>query len=294
MNSERIIELADQGERKADPAPVERAGHASAEFAPSKVMQTIQQTVDRIAVSDLGILIVGEPGTGKRWLAEMIHLRSGRAGRRFLHVDCSAIAPDAIERELFGGEELTLSGAEVTAGLFETAAGGTIFLDNVADLRPMLQLKIARSLELHHFHRIGGGREIGMNVRVVAAISKLPMGFGSLKGQHPEVYYHRMCPIIINIPPLRERKEDIIFLMEKFLRQAAAGSGRAPRGITSDAVRACLDYDWPGNAWELKKVIEHAAMMCDVQFIARNHLPGYLLEGVKPAGEQTAEKVATT
>lgn len=291
MNNQRTIEAVEVTETKIGTILVGTEGSpVGGDFSPSKVMQTIQQTVERIAVSDLGILIVGEPGTGKHWLAGMIHLKSGRAAKRFIQVDCAAIHPDAIEGELFGMEELTLAGGEVTPGLLEAAAGGTIFLDNVADLRPQVQLRLARSLDHLHYHRVGGGRELGMNVRLVAAISTLPHGAG-LKGLHSEVYYHRMCPVIINIPPLRERKEDIAFLIEKFLRQAASGSRRAPRGITADALRACLEFDWPGNAWELKKVIEHAVMMCEGQFISKEHLPEYLLEGLERSGVTIADNV---
>ncbi|MBI1806200.1 MAG: sigma-54-dependent Fis family transcriptional regulator [Ignavibacteria bacterium] len=252
-------------------------------------MRTIMQTLDRIALSDLGVLVVGEEGTGKKWLAKMIHQVSGRARSPFLWVDCKTLNRETLEKEIFGSEELTFSGIEITRGAVERAYGGTIFFENVEELPALLQMKIARVLEHQHFRRVGGFEEIGVNVRIITTSRTKPAVLEDDGIDKTEIY-HRMCPVILNLPPLRERREDILFLIEKFIMETTTDRANRPKGITGSALRTCLEYHWPGNARELKVAIKHAARICSDQFIRKNHLPVYLQDYNKRVNGVTVEE----
>ncbi len=244
---------------------------------PSPIMQNILQTIEKIAASDLGVLIVGEHGTEKDWLARIIHNMSGRADHKFVQLDCSSPTPELLEREIFGYEELTLTGNEINTGILEQAAGGSVFFDHFSMLPLSLQAKIARFLAHKFFRRLGGVEEIGINIRVIASSAKNPseetgmMSFG-------HEYSPRMWPVIINLPPLRERRDDIICLIQRFILESSQRNHRHPPGMSHAALDACLAYNWPGNALELQSTIDVAVSMCHESLIQREHLPNYIQE----------------
>ena len=260
-------------ENKTIYAPLSSIG----KLKPSPIMQNIIQTIEKIAASDLGVLIVGEQGTEKDWLAHTIHTMSGRADNKFVNIDCSAPSTDIVEKEIFGYEELTLTGIEIYNGVFEKAAGGTVFFNHFSMLPIMLQIKIARALAHQSFRRIGGVEEIGNNIRVIASSVKNPSELmnGIVSGHE---YSPRIWPVTINLPPLRERQDDILFLIQRFIIEASQRYHRHPPGITASAINACLAYNWPGNAQELQSTIELAVAMCHDSFIQREHLPNYIQE----------------
>ena len=244
---------------------------------PSPIMQNILQTIEKIAASDLGVLIVGEQGTEKESIARTIHRLSGRANHKFITIDCSSPSPELIEREIFGFEELTLTGIEIYRGVLEEAAAGTIFFDRISMLPVSLQTKIARVLAHQSFRHIGGFEEISINVRVIASSVKNPSESVGDIGPGKE-YSLRIWPVIINLPPLRERRNDIIFLTQKYILETSKRLRRQPPGITTEAIDSCLSYNWPGNAQELQSTIELAVTMCHDSIIQREHLPNYIQE----------------
>jgi DNA-binding NtrC family response regulator len=254
-------------------APVSSFG----KLKPSPIMQNILQTIEKIAASDLGVLIVGEQGTEKEWLARTIHRMSGRADHEFVNIDCSTPSTELVEKEIFGFEELTLTGIEIYNGIFEEAAGGTIFFDHISMLPVALQTKIARVLAHQSFRHMGGFEEIGINIRVIASSVKNPSETveGMISGHE---YSLRIWPVIINLPPLRERRDDILFLIQRSIIEASDRYRRQPPGITTGAISACLAYNWPGNAHELQRTIDLAVTMCHDSFIQREHLPNYIQE----------------
>lgn len=243
--------------------------------APSQVMQTIMQTIRHIAVSDLGVLIVGEDGTEKEWLARMIHDYSGRTEGKFIHFDSSRSRQDAMERTLFGSEELLMDGVAIHRGVLEESSNGTLLIDQVSNLSAMLQMKLAHIMEYQHFHRVGGYEQLQANVRMITTLNKKP-GDMIVEGNFGKEIYYRMCPVIINLPPLRERREDILFLIKKFVVEFSQHHQIYPKGITAGALQSCLTYDWPGNAKEVKSVIGHAMGSCSDRCIRKIDLPVYL------------------
>jgi len=232
--------------------------------APGLVMQQIIETIERVAVSDLGILIVGEEGAGKEWLARMIHRLSGRGSHRLVTIDCSTVDQTQAERALFGSEK-----AEKRSVL-QDAAGGTLILGRISELSPELRMKIVRTFEHQHYRRLDSPEHITVNVRMIATMRKTTaereQGFG-------KEIYHRICPVTINLPPLRERREDIPFLIEQFINESSLPADRRPKGMTADALASCQRYDWPGNVGELKRVIAEALAGSSDKFIRRDQLP---------------------
>lgn len=239
---------------------------------PSPVMHQIIQTIERVALSDLGILITGEQGTGKDWLARMIHSLSGRANYPLANIDCTSIVHDDVERTLFGWQDVTGSGVERRPGLLERLAGGTLVINKISDLPTVTQMKIVRTFEHQHYRRPESPEHVTVNVRMIATMRKKP-GEAMQEGEIGKEIYHRICPVIINLPPLRERKEDIPFLIEHFINESSIHTANRPKGITADALTSCLAYDWPGNVRELKNVVDFALDICSEQFIRRHHLP---------------------
>ena len=242
---------------------------------PTLLIRDIIGAVERVAVSDLGILITGESGTGKKWLARLLHKLSGRHEKEAMTIDCSRSSMDDIEQSLFGLERITFADNEIHRGILEKSAGGTLILDRISELPEQLQLKIVRAMEHQDFHRIGGKENIRLNIRLITTIRR---AFGELQthGELGKEIYHRMCPIMINLPPLRERRDDIPFLIEHFINETSIEGKQKPRGITADALRVCMKYHWPGNIGELQKVVFGAVRSCTGQFIERKDLPEYL------------------
>ena len=251
---------------------------------PSRAMKEILDLIRSIALSDLGILIVGEEGTEKRWLAETIHSFSARAGEQCTAIDCANVDPASITSVLFGSEELALDGMKVTPGLLESANHGTLVLENVSHLKPAVVSELARVQVHRHFRRIGGYTSLETHARIITTMTLRPPANGSAVHEPGELY-HRSSQIIINLPPLRERRDDILFLIERYLAGRPDASGRGHPGITTSALRHCLEYNWPGNAQELEAVVRDALSRSPDEVIRARHLPDYLRSSAKVAGK---------
>jgi PAS domain S-box-containing protein len=225
-----------------------------------KVRKIIKQ-VEQVALTDVSVLVLGETGTGKELVARAVHALSARRNRPLVKVNCAALPESLIESELFGHEKGAFTGASARQlGRFEIADGGTIFLDEIGDLPLGLQVKLLRVLQEGEFERIGSGRTIKSNVRVIAATNRDLMEAMQAGSFRSDLYY-RLAVYPILVPPLRERKEDIPLLAERFLVEARQRLGRTFAGIPRKVLDALQSYDWPGNVRELQNVIERAAVI---------------------------------
>jgi DNA-binding NtrC family response regulator len=241
----------------------------------SKSMQEVIRTIELIAASDLRVLIIGEQGTGKEWAAHAIHTLSVRARGPFTPCDCAAISPELMEKELFGYEEVTREGVTLRRGLLEDTEGGTLLINELSSLPPSTQMKIARALEYQTINRIGGDAIIHINVRIIATLSR-PANELIAEGALLKDTFYRISPIVIELPALRDRTEDIPALIQKFIGELRARYHSKVIGISKDALEMCAAYRWPGNIRHLKNAIEYAAVMCTGDWIEPKHLPPYV------------------
>lgn len=217
----------------------------------------------RVAPSDATVFISGETGTGKELIARAIHERSGRAARPFVAVNCGAISPGLVTSELFGHEKGSFTGAvQRHIGRLEMAEGGTIFLDEVGELPMEAQVVLLRVLQEREFERVGGGRRIPVDVRVLAATNRNLVGQTAAGAFRQDLYY-RLNVFPIHLPPLRERGGDIPILVEHLIARYASRFGKRIKGITPRSLELLQHYDWPGNIRELQNVIERAVILCD-------------------------------
>jgi two-component system, NtrC family, nitrogen regulation response regulator GlnG len=217
-------------------------------------MQEVFKAIGRLSRSSMTVLITGESGTGKELVARALHDNSPRADAPFVALNTSAIAAELLESELFGHEKGAFTGAtERRIGRFEQANGGTLFLDEIGDMSPALQTRLLRVLAESEFHRVGGQAAIRVDVRVIAATHQ-DLAQGAATGRFREDLYHRLNVMRIEVPPLRQRREDIKELSRFYLEQAANELGVAPKTLSADAVEALQRYDWPGNVRELVNV----------------------------------------
>ena len=219
------------------------------------------------------VLIQGESGTGKELAANAIHSKSKRSGRPLMKINCSAIPDSLLESELFGYEKGAFTDAKNTKkGLFELADGGTVFLDEIGDMKPFLQSKLLRFLENQTFMRVGGEREIKVDVRIVAATNR---NLETLvkEGIFRKDLYYRLKVMVVDMPPLRERKEDILLLSNLFVEENNKEYSKNIKGFSGEAKRLMIQYSWPGNVRELKNVIERAMILTDLEYITPKHLP---------------------
>jgi two-component system, NtrC family, response regulator len=229
--------------------------------APS--MLKVCRTVEKVAPSDVSVLLLGESGTGKELLARALHQLSPRANKKFVAINCAAIPENLLESELFGYEKGAFTGAaKQTKGKVEYADAGTLFLDEVGDLPISLQAKLLRFLQERVFERVGGREEIAVDVRVVCATHQdLPALIKA--GRFREDLYYRLSEIVIEIPPLRARDGDPALLAHAFLERFSRSQGRSLQGFTADALEAIEAYAWPGNAREMENFIKRAVIMTD-------------------------------
>jgi DNA-binding NtrC family response regulator len=241
----------------------------------SKSMQEVIRTIELIAASDLSVLIIGEQGTGKEWAARSIHGLSSRARGPFLPVDCAALSADILERELFGYEAVTREGVMLRRGALEDAEGGTVLINELSSLPLSAQMKVARALEYQTINRIGGDTIIHINVRIIATLSR-PADQLIADGMLLKDTFYRISPIVIDLPPLRDRTEDIPQLIKKFIAELHTRYHSKVIGISRDALDLCTAYRWPGNIRHLKNAIEYAAVMCTDEWIEPKHLPPYV------------------
>ena len=234
-------------------------------------MQEVYKTIGRIAGTDVTVLLLGESGTGKEVVARAIHHYSRRAGKPFVAVSCAAIPPTLLEAELFGHERGAFTDAhQRRLGRFELAHGGTLYLDEVGDMGPELQPKLLRVLQERELERVGGSEPIRVDARVVAATNR-DLEALIREGRFREDLYYRLNVVSLTLPPLRERREDVPFLVDHFLAKYAAELGE--RALSADALDRLSAYVWPGNVRELENVIQHAMVMAGAGVILPEHLP---------------------
>jgi len=241
----------------------------------SEAMKSIVSLVDKIAKTNATVLLLGESGVGKEVIAKMIHNKSNRKDNRFVVINCAAIPETLIEDELFGHEKGSFTGASYKKiGKFEQAQGGTIFLDELAELSLDMQVKFLRVLQEKQFERLGSSNSINVDVRIIAATNK-DLAKELEKGNFREDLYYRLNVIKINIPPLRERKEDIKALAMYFLREFSKEYEKKLSFIDFEAMLMLLNYQWKGNVRELKNVIERSVIIAnkEEQVLTKEHLP---------------------
>jgi len=241
--------------------------------AESPQMKEIVNIVARVAPTDVPVLITGESGTGKELAARMIHSGSSRKTKPFIPINCAAIPETLLESELFGYEPGAFTGAKRrTAGKFELASGGTVFLDEIGDFPALLQAKLLRFLEDGKFYRLGGSEYVSPNVRIVSATNR-SIDEMVKTGDFREDLFYRLNLIRVHIPPLRERPEDLLVLSRILLKQFARKHKKAIKGFTDDARDRLLRYPWFGNVRELRNVIERAMILSRSEFITIELLP---------------------
>ncbi len=244
----------------------------------SKAMHDVFALIRKVADSQVKVLITGESGTGKELVAKAIHYNSDRRDEPFVPINCGAIPENLLESELFGHEKGAFTGAiKQKAGLFEAAAGGTIFLDEIGELPPMMQVKLLRVLQENEFRRVGGTKSLNADVRVLAATNR-NLEDAVAEGRFREDLYYRFNVIRVDLPALRQRREDIPAMIDFFWERF---TGRQEVHVDEDAMRRLIDYHWPGNVRELENVIERATVLGSEDVIALDCLPPNLLTGVQ-------------
>lgn len=227
----------------------------------SDPMQEVFQLVMRVAAAKSTVLIAGESGVGKDLIARAIHYHSPRRERPFVKINCTAIPENLMESELFGYEKGAFTGANTAKpGKFEEANTGTVFLDEIGDVTPAVQVKLLRILQEREFERLGSNKTIGIDVRVIAATNQ-DLRVALEQGTFREDLFYRLNVVPINVPPLRKRKDDIPYLAQYFLDKFARESGRQMEGLTDDALSLLESHYWPGNVRELENVIERAVVL---------------------------------
>jgi Nif-specific regulatory protein len=244
----------------------------------SDAIRRVLEIISRVAARDSTVLIVGESGTGKELVAREIHNRSVCATGPFVAVNCATLSESLLESDLFGHEKGAFTGAITQKkGKFEFADGGTIFLDELGEMPPQVQAKLLRVLQEGEFERVGGIRSIRSNVRVIAATNRdLKQALKS--GGFREDLYYRLNVVQLTVPPLRERRDDILLLANYFISKHSEKCKRVVTGL-SDAARSCLlQYDWPGNVRELENAIEHAIVLGSSEHVEVEDLPDQVME----------------
>ena len=242
----------------------------------STPIQKIRETIDKVAPTDARILITGENGVGKELVARWVHEKSNRASGPLIEVNCAAIPGELIESELFGHEKGSFTSAvKQRIGKFEQANTGTLFLDEIGDMSPNAQAKVLRALQEGKITRVGGDKDINVDVRVIAATNKDLLKEVDEKNFRLDLY-HRLSVIIIHVPSLNERKDDIPLLIDKFLQDICNEYGIARKGIDEEAIRALQEYNWTGNIRELRNVVERLIILSS-KSINREDVANYVL-----------------
>jgi DNA-binding NtrC family response regulator len=224
-------------------------------------MRRVFEMIQKVAETDLTVLIRGASGTGKELVAQALHQHSPRKSQPFVAVNCAAISRELVESELFGHEKGAFTGADARrAGRFEAADGGTVFLDEIGDMAPETQAKVLRVLQERSLERVGGTQPIEVDVRVVAATHR-DLETEVKEGRFREDLYYRLKVVDLDLPPLRERTEDLPSLAQRFLEQVAERLGREKKMLSDEALARLIRHPWPGNVRELRNVIEQAAVL---------------------------------
>jgi formate hydrogenlyase transcriptional activator len=244
---------------------IDRASMFEEIVGTSPALQTVLSRISKVAPTDSTVLITGETGTGKELVARAIHRRSNRASRAFVSVNCAAIPRDLIASELFGHEKGAFTGAmQRRHGRFELAEGGTIFLDEVGELMPDTQVALLRVLQEREFERVGGRQSIRVDVRVVAATNR-DLKAAVAAGTFREDLYYRLNVFPLEVPPLRERRNDIPLLVEYFIDRYARKAGKNISSVDKKTLQLLQSYPWPGNIRELQNVIERSVIVCETE-----------------------------
>lgn len=255
----------------------------------SPQMQGVFGMVRKVAASSAPVLLLGESGTGKEMAALAIHRRSPRKDKPFVPINCSAIPENLIESELFGHEKGSFTGAHAQRkGLIESAAGGTLFLDEIGDLPAPIQVKLLRFLQEQTFMRVGGRQEIRVDTRIVAA-TNADLKEAVSQGRFREDLYFRLAVVVIQIPPLRERGDDVVLLAKSFLGRFTVQNQKEGLMLAADALRAIHAHSWPGNVREIQNRVQRAVIMADGKRITAEDLE---LEGAEGAASGTTLKEA--
>jgi len=270
-------------------AKLNNENQANAIIGRSQKMQEVFNLVEKVADCDSTILITGETGTGKGLVAKAIHRYSGRKNKPFISINCGAIPENLLESELFGHVRGAFTGATVSkSGKFELAHGGTIFLDEIGDMSPDLQVKVLKVLEEGEFEQVGGAKTIKVDVRVIAATHRdLPEEVKN--GNFREDLFYRLYVIPIGLPALRERKSDIPYLASYFMQMSNHKNNRRIEGISESALQVMLNYCWPGNVRELRNVVERLVVLIGSGKISANDLPKELRATNGYAANQSIE-----
>jgi PAS domain S-box-containing protein len=259
----------------------------------SHKMHEVYRLIRSVAGTNVTVLIQGETGTGKELVARAIHYESNRSDEPFVVVNCAALPETLLESELFGHVRGAFTGATSDRkGRFEIADGGTLFLDEIAEISQATQVKLLRVLETKEFERVGDSRTIGVDVRLICATNK------NLKalvrdGVFREDLYYRINVVGIDLPPLKDRDEDIPMLVNHFIEKFNADTGKQVRAVSQEAMDILIDYSWPGNVREMENAIGHAFVHCRGEMILPRHLPGDIVETTPPIAETTLRTMAS-
>jgi Nif-specific regulatory protein len=253
----------------------------------SRLMREVYVKIKRVASSDTTVLIRGETGTGKELVASAIHYASARANKPFVRVNCAQLSENLLESELFGHEKGAFTGAiNQRIGRIEEAQGGTLFLDEIGEFKPALQVKILRVLQEHEFERVGSNELLKTDVRVIAATSR-DLEKAVQLNEFRQDFYYRINVFPVVLPPLRERRDDILLLANHFAQKYAKLMGKVIKRIGTPAINAMMAYHWPGNVREIENCIEHAVLLADDGVICAHNLPPTLEMPDVPGDLQT-------
>jgi two-component system nitrogen regulation response regulator NtrX len=247
-------------------------------------MQRLKQEIAKVAASESKVLIVGENGSGKELVARAIHDLSARKDFPFVKINCAAIPKDLVESELFGFEKGAFTGAaQSKRGKLELADSGTLFMDEVADMSLEAQAKFLRAAEFNEFERVGGTKTIKFDVRIIAASNK-DLKAEMQRGTFREDLYHRLNVLVLEVPPLRERKDDIALLAPHFLRKSSHDNAKDEKELSPEALEVLKEYYWPGNIRQLKNLMERITIMSDLTLISREELLSLCPDLTEPSG----------
>ena len=283
-NARRVQWLEQENQRLTNEIGMERSL-----VGDSKKMKDVFQFLARVAPSEATVLINGESGTGKELAARAIHRKSPRAGKTFMAINCAAIPENLLESELFGHEKGAFTGASAQRkGRLEMADGGVVFLDEIGELAPALQVKLLRVLQEREFERLGGTRPIRVDIRLIAATNR-NLEEAVKSGTFRQDLYFRLNVVNLMMPALRDRREDIALLAGFFVHKLSKKSGSVPKQVSPEALAVLANYDWPGNVRELENVIERALVLGTSDMILPEDLPESLLEREPAPGVDEAK-----
>jgi two-component system nitrogen regulation response regulator GlnG len=262
------------------PAPLRSETTSSATLeetmGKSTVIRQLADDVRRVALSNFNVLVLGETGTGKELVSRAIHAASARRGEPFVPVDCGAIPDNLVESELFGYEKGAFTGAFARKpGKFELANGGTLFLDEISNLSMSAQAKLLRAIQDRVVYRVGGTHALVVNARIVAACN-VELTKAVERGAFRNDLFFRLSEFTVYVPPLRERREDIPFLVQRFIGEANAELGKAVQGVTPKTMESLIDHPWPGNVRQLRNVVRRAVLLAEDWIDTKHILPAFV------------------